>query len=521
MEKQQYLIQRALISVSDKTGLLPFVHELVASGIQILATGGTAQFLLQHQYPVIQVSDYTGFPEIMDGRVKTLHPKIFSGLLQRPDIDQLYAQNESIQPIDLLIVNLYPFAETIAKPDCQFDEAIEKIDIGGPAMLRAAAKNHQNLTVIFDPNDYDVVLTEIKQNRNTTLHLRRSLAAKVFAYTAQYDQAIYSYLASFDDKTAFRDQFQLQLQKKQDLRYGENPHQAAAFYTNLKDYPGPLAETKLLQGKPLSYCNLLDSDTALNIVSHLNSDLAACVIVKHASPCGVAEAKDLHSAYQNALASDPISAFGGIIAVNRPLDKETAEVMLGQSLIEVILAPSIPSSVLALFNHKPNWRLLTYPMHSFASNLTMQSVNGGLLIQQVDPIIDDPSSWKVVSTKQPSTQELTDLQFAWRVAAFTKSNAIVIAKNQQTLGIGGGQTSRVFSAEIAILKAREQQHSIHSAVAASDGFFPFADGATTLARAGIRAIIQPGGSKRDQEVIAAADLAGIVMIFTGTRHFRH
>lgn len=514
-------VQRALISVADKTDLLPFVKELIASGVQILSTGGTAQFLLENNLSVTQVSDFTGFPEILGGRVKTLHPKIFSGLLHRPGIDKFYLTNEPIQSIDLLIVNLYPFAATIAKPNCQFAEAIENIDIGGSALLRAAAKNHQVVTAVCDPQDYPQILNEIKQNAGHIRNdLRRRLATKVFAYTAQYDQNIMNYLDSIDkkNKEEFPNQLHLTLTKTQNLRYGENPHQQAAVYHFNASREGDIA---ILQGKPLSYCNLLDSDAALNIVQCLDANLAGCAIVKHATPCGVAQNTELSVAYAKALASDPVSAFGGIIALNRPLDKETALLLLKQPLIEVILAPEIPEKILKLFENKPNWRLLTYHKQDKKIKTHLQSVSHGVLIQQTDQIDVDIKNWPVVTHKQPNAQEWMDLQFAWRIAAFTKSNAIVLAKNQQTLGIGAGQTSRVFSAEIAILKAAQCQHSIHSAVAASDGFFPFPDGVLKLAAAGISAIIQPGGSKKDPEVIAAADSANISMVLTGTRHFRH
>lgn len=519
-------ITRALISVSNKNGLISFAQQLSANGVHILATGGTATLLKQHHIPFTAVSDYTRFPEIMDGRVKTLHPKIYAGLLQRPGVDEAVLKEHEITPIDLVIVNLYPFQNTIAEPNCTLAQAIEQIDIGGPAMLRAAAKNHAAVTVVVDPEDYTEIATAIHQYGRISSERRRQLAQKAFAHTAEYDQAIANYLAqneSSTEQTIFPRQYQPKFEKKMDLRYGENPHQAAALYTEIPALPHTLANAELLQGKPLSFNNLLDSDAALSCVRALDSKQPACAIIKHATPCGVAQANRLSVAYQHALTADPTSAFGGIIATNHPIDVDTAAAILDQQFVEVLLAPSIHPEALQLLRAKPAWRVLAcgeapaFP----AARIILRSIHGGLLAQQEDQVSPGQTHATVVTERQPTATEWQDLWFAWTIVQFVKSNAIVYAKNQTTLGIGGGQTSRVFSAEIAALKAQQMNLSLSGAVAASDAFFPFADGLEVAANTGIRAVIQPGGSKRDAEVIAAANHHGIAMVFTGIRHFRH
>lgn len=518
-------IRRALISVSNKRGLIPFAQQLAASGVEIIATGGTAALLIQHEIPVISVSNYTGFPEIMGGRVKTLHPKIYAGLLRRTGIDEAVMEEHDIGPIDLLIVNLYPFQETVASPDCTFAQAIENIDIGGPAMLRAAAKNHATITVIVDPDDYDLILAEIQKNGGTSLASRKFLAKKAFAHTAQYDSAIYAYLAQESNEppeNTFPEFYQPVFKKQINLRYGENPHQSAALYIDLPSSSHSLANANLLQGKPLSYNNLLDGDAALNCVRNLDSQLPGCVIIKHATPCGVAQAPTLVEAYQKALATDPTSAFGGIIAFNQPLDKVTAQTIMQQQFVEVLIAPAIPGEVLQLLQNKPLWRILVcHSAPEISAKPDMHAINGGLLLQQRDYDDMDAKHLQCMTRRKPSAEEIKDLLFAWKVVQFVKSNAIVYAKNQMTLGIGGGQTSRVFSAQIAILKAEQAQLPLTGACMASDAFLPFADGIEVAAKAGIRSIIQPGGSKRDEEVIAVANSYDIAMVFTGIRHFRH
>jgi phosphoribosylaminoimidazolecarboxamide formyltransferase / IMP cyclohydrolase len=520
------IIRKALISVSNKTGLIPFAQQLTAGGIEILATGGTAELLRQQNIPLTTITDYTGFPEIMGGRVKTLHPKIYAGLLRRPGVDEALLQSHQIEPIDLVIVNLYPFQETVAREGCSFEQGIEQIDVGGPSMLRAAAKNHLAVTVIVDPQDYEEVWKEIQKQGHTHLETRRRLAQKVFAHTALYDHAISDYFkknaATPHIQPAFPNHFRPEYHKQIDLRYGENPHQSAALYVETPAAAQTLATAELVQGKPLSFNNFLDSDAALNCVRALDPSQPGCAIIKHATPCGVAQAASLEQAYQQALMADPTSAFGGIIAFNQPIDAATAQAILNQSLVEVILTPKISAEVLSLFKSKPYWRILACgspprPAHK----PLLRSISGGLLVQQEDTDNIEAQTLPAVTQRQPTAEEWQDLIFAWKVVQFVKSNAIVVAKDQATLGIGGGQTSRVFSAEIAVLKAQRLALPLSGAVAASDAFFPFADGLKVLAEAGIRAIIQPGGSKRDAEVIAAADNDGIAMVFTGVRHFRH
>jgi phosphoribosylaminoimidazolecarboxamide formyltransferase/IMP cyclohydrolase len=511
-------IRRALISTANKMGLVEFASYLAKHQIEIIATGGTAKLLQQHQIPVIEIADYTGFPEILEGRVKTLHPKIHGGLLARPVNDDAILQKYDISRIDLLIVNLYPFAQTIADPNCSFEAAIEQIDVGGPSMLRGAAKNFAAVTAIIDPADYALIMKEMDNHHGaTTLATRHYLAAKIFSSLATYDATIASYLSG---KTAklLPESLSFQFQKKTDLRYGENPHQAAAVYTNLPPIKHSLADVEPLQGKSLSYNNLIDSDCAYRCVYELSQP--ACVIVKHATPCGAAIAKTQLAAYEKAYATDPTSAFGGIIAFNTPLEIDTAKKILAQQFVEVIIAPDFSTEVQKLFHAKPDIRLLACETiaHDFIS---LHTIPGGLLAQQTDHAILQTADLQIVSKRQPSATEIQDLLFAWPIVKYVKSNAIVYAKNGATLGIGGGQTSRVFSAKIAAMKAEEANLSLKNAVMASDAFFPFADSIEIAAQAGITAIIQPGGSKRDAEVIAAADKANIAMVFTGQRHFRH
>lgn len=516
-------IHRALISVSNKEGLLNFARNLAARNIEILSTGGTSTFLQQNQIPIIKITDYTGFPEIMDGRVKTLHPKIYGGLLSRPGIDDIALAEHQISPIDLVVVNLYPFQDTINKANCSLEQAIEQIDIGGPSMLRASAKNFSRVTVIVDPADYDLVLAEIEQQGRPTLNTRKKLAQKVFAHTSRYDQAICEYLSENDQRANhFPDRLNLTLQKNLSLRYGENPHQNAAVYINPASSSLSLAKTTPIQGKPLSYNNLLDSDAALNCVKIFDQNVPACAIIKHAAPCGIAAANTIEQAYQQALKTDPTSAFGGIIAFNQIVNAQTAQAILSQQFVEVIIAPDFENAALQLFQTKPSWRLLKVEL-SFQNKISreLKSIDGGFLIQDQDCDSIAIANCQIMSSRQPTEAEWKDLLFSWKVCQNVKSNAIVLAHNQATLGIGGGQTSRVFSAEIAVLKAHQMQLDLKDAVAASDGFFPFADGLEILAKAGIRAIIQPGGSKRDNEIIAAANHYHIALVFTGIRHFRH
>lgn len=520
------IIRRVLISVSNKTGLISFAQRLAASGINIIATGGTASLLTQNNIHITTVSEFTGFPEILGGRVKTLHPKIHGGLLQRPGLDDSALKTHQIEPIDLLVVNLYPFQETIAQPKCSFPEAIEQIDIGGPAMLRAAAKNHTAVTVVIDPEDYDAVLAEIEKEGKTSLRTRLHLAQKVFNYTAKYDEAVATYLSNITKENKkdrlFPDNLCISSRKIMDLRYGENPHQAAALYIDSSASPHSLASASLLQGKALSYNNLLDSDTALSCVCAFDPQAPACVVVKHATPCGVAQGETLSQAYTKAVATDPISAYGGIIALNQVLDKNTAKSMIKQSFVEVILAPQVDSDALELLQTKPNIRLLVYKAEKpQAPSLTLCSIQGGLLVQQQDNLLLNSANLQTVTQRSPTTIEMLDLLFAWKVVQFVKSNAIVYAKDQSTLGIGCGQTSRIFSVQIAILKAQQAQLPLTGAVMSSDAFFPFTDSIEVAAAAGIRAIIQPGGSKHDKEIIAAANHADMAMVFTHIRHFRH
>jgi phosphoribosylaminoimidazolecarboxamide formyltransferase/IMP cyclohydrolase len=519
-------IRRALISVSEKSGIVEFARVLSGHGVEILSTGGTAAALKAAGVPVKDVAEHTDFPEMMDGRLKTLHPKVHGGLLQvRGDrTHEASAAEHAIPPIDLLVVNLYPFEATVAK-GAPFADCVENIDIGGPAMLRAAAKNHAAVTVIVDPADYARVLGEMQSGGGTTLALRRELARKAFALTAGYDAAISNWLGTSVGEdaaatTIFPPTLTVQLKKAQDMRYGENPHQAAAFYLEPVAAPGSIATARQLQGKELSYNNIADTDAALECVKAFGEG-AACVIVKHANPCGVAEAPSLLDAYEAAYRTDPESAFGGIIAFNRPLDAVTARTIVERQFVEVIVAPSADAAAVEAVAAKKNVRLLVVGdlPAQVAPRLDWKKVTGGLLVQHADLALS--AEMKVVTKRQPSEREMTDLLFAWKVAKFVKSNAIVYARDRATIGVGAGQMSRVNASRIAVIKAEMAGLDVDGSVVASDAFFPFADGLLSAAGAGATAVIQPGGSVRDAEVVAAADEQGLAMVFTGMRHFRH
>ncbi|GHA18304.1 bifunctional purine biosynthesis protein PurH [Arenicella chitinivorans] len=512
---------RALLSVSDKTGIVDFARQLADLGVELLSTGGTAKLLADQGLTVTEVSDYTGFPEMMDGRVKTLHPKVHGGILGRRDIDGDVMQAHGIAPIDMVVVNLYPFQQTVANPDCDLPTAIENIDIGGPTMVRSAAKNHRDVAIVVDAGDYDQLITEIQQG-GLSYATRFSLATKAFEHTAQYDGAIANYLGkvqSDGSKSEFARTFNLQFKHQQTMRYGENPHQRAAFYVE-DNAPIGIATATQLQGKELSYNNIADTDAALECVKLFN-DAPACVIVKHANPCGVATAASLSEAYDQAFSTDPESAFGGIIAFNRELDGATAAKIVDRQFVEVIIAPSVSPDAVAAVAKKKNVRLLSSGQwQDQASNLLeYKRVTGGLLVQDNDLALHN--ELKIVSKVAPTEAQMADLLFAWKVAKFVKSNAIVYAKGNMTIGVGAGQMSRINSARIAAIKAEHAGLEVKGSVMASDAFFPFRDGIDSAAQAGISAVIQPGGSMRDEEVIAAADEAGMAMVFTGMRHFRH
>ncbi|NVJ60681.1 MAG: bifunctional phosphoribosylaminoimidazolecarboxamide formyltransferase/IMP cyclohydrolase [Gammaproteobacteria bacterium] len=517
-------IRRALISVSDKTGVVEFATQLAEHNIEILSTGGTAKLLAEKGIEVTEVSSYTGFPEMMDGRIKTLHPKIHGALLGRRGTDDSIMSEHGIVGIDLLVVNLYPFEQTIARDDCDLPLAIENIDIGGPTMLRAAAKNHNDVTVVVDHLDYGRVISALKDNNGTDYNLRFELATKTFAHTAKYDGAISNYLsARLDNKQEpkdFPETLSLQFNKAQDMRYGENPHQKAAFYIESTAKEASVSTAKQIQGKELSFNNVADTDAALECVKSFSSP--ACVIVKHANPCGVAQGKDILDAYNRAYQTDPTSAFGGIIAFNRELDKDTAAAIVDRQFVEVIIAPKISNEAAEIVATKKNVRLLACGEWKNAFNaLDYKRVNGGLLVQDKDLGVIGMNDLKIVSKRTPTEQEMRDLLFCWKVAKFVKSNAIVYAKDQQTIGVGAGQMSRVYSAKIAGIKAADENLTVRGSVMASDAFFPFRDGIDSAAEAGITAVIQPGGSMRDEEVIAAADEHDMAMVLTGMRHFRH
>ena len=513
----------ALVSVSDKSGVVAFGRALAALGVQILSTGGTAKLLENEGVRVTEVSAHTGFPAMLDGRVKTLHPKIHGGILARRDSREQMAAIEKagIAPIDLVVVNLYPFQATVADPGCRLEDAIENIDIGGPAMLRAAAKNYTGVAVVVDPADYARVLEEIRSGGGIAEATRFALAKKVFAHTAGYDGAIANYLSSLDEnqkRGAYPEVFNLQFRKVQDLRYGENPHQSAAFYRDAQPVAGGLAAYLQVQGKALSYNNLADSDAAWECVKSFAEP--ACVIVKHANPCGVAIAENPLAAYRKAFRTDPASAFGGILAFNRALERAAAE-EIGKQFAEVLIAPRIELSAREFLAAKQNLRVLEVPMSHEAQAHDFKRVGGGLLVQSSDSKVLEKKDLEVRTKKQPTEAQWTDLLFAWKVAKYVKSNAIVFCRDGATVGVGAGQMSRVDSARIAAIKAQNAGLAIAGSVVASDAFFPFRDGLDAVIDAGAAAVIQPGGSVRDEEVIAAADQRGIAMVFTGARHFRH
>ncbi|PIE43845.1 MAG: bifunctional phosphoribosylaminoimidazolecarboxamide formyltransferase/inosine monophosphate cyclohydrolase [Gammaproteobacteria bacterium] len=517
-------IHRALISVSDKNGIVEFAQFLARAGVEILSTGGTFKLLKENQIDAIQVSDYTGFPEMMDGRVKTLHPKIHGGILGRRGIDDTVMCEQDIQPIDMIVVNLYPFEATVARPDCDLAAAMENIDIGGPTMVRSAAKNHQDVAVVVNTSDYQRILKEMNDNNGCLSYPTRfELAVKAFEHTASYDGAIANYLGLQvqTEATGFPRTLNTQFSKVQDLRYGENPHQKAAYYRESKATEASVATARQIQGKPLSFNNVADTDAAFECVKPFADP--ACVIVKHANPCGVAIGIDIKQAYELAYTTDPTSAFGGIIAFNRELDAETAQLIRDRQFVEVIIAPAIAEDARSILASKANVRVLAAgeiaPYRS--PSLDYKKVTGGVLVQDKDLGMVNDDELKMVTDRSPTEQELNDLLFAWEVAKFVKSNAIVYAKNGRTIGIGAGQMSRVYSAKIAGIKAKDEGLEVTGSVMASDAFFPFRDGIDAAAKAGIKAVIQPGGSRRDQEVIDAANEHDIAMVFTGMRHFRH
>ena len=526
------MIRTALLSVSDKNGIVSFAKALHEQGIKLISTGGTAKLLAENKLPVVEVSSLTKFPEMLDGRVKTLHPMVHGGLLARRDFPEHMAalKEHGIDTIDMLVINLYPFNETVARENCSFEDAVENIDIGGPAMLRAAAKNHQDVTVLISPADYEPVLAEMKANQNVVSYKTNlSLAKKVFAHTAQYDGAIANYLSSLDDaldhkaRSAYPDTLHLAFEKVQEMRYGENPHQSAAFYKDIQPVAGALANYKQLQGKELSYNNIADADSAWECVKSFANNAggaAACVIIKHANPCGVAVGANALEAYQKAFKTDPSSAFGGIIAFNVPCDGAAAQ-EISKQFVEVLIAPSFSDEAKAIFAAKQNVRLLEIPLGDGFNTFDFKRVGGGLLVQSPDAKNVLESEMRVVSKRLPTPSEMNDMLFAWRVAKFVKSNAIVYCANGMTLGIGAGQMSRVDSARMASIKAENAGLSLQGSAVASDAFFPFRDGLDVVVNGGASCAIQPGGSMRDDEIIAAANEHGIAMIFTGTRHFRH
>lgn len=511
--------KRAIISVSDKTRIVEFAQFLASRDIELYSTGGTSALLRQHNIPVIDISDYTGFPEMMGGRVKTLHPKIYAGILRREQ-DQALLEQLNIKSFDFVIVNLYPFAQVISNPEVNLTDAIENIDIGGPCLLRAGAKNHQSVTVICDPQDYQVIEQELTETKNVSQMTKGKLMAKAFGHTAAYDALIANHFAHAFSDEPYPEQLTLTFKKAENLRYGENPSQNAAFYQDINTHE-TFANYKQHQGKALSYNNIADADAALACVRAFETP--ACVIVKHANPCGVATSETVLSAYQKAFKTDPTSAFGGIIAFNQILDAATANTIIKNQFVEVVIAPVIAQDALSIFAKKPNIRILSlsHNLQPQTSGYSLKKVDGGLLIQASDTINYDEDSLKVVTKRTPTATEYQDLLFAWTVVKYVKSNAIVYAKDKMTVGIGAGQMSRVYSAKIANIKAADENLEVQGAVMASDAFFPFRDGIDAARDAGITAIIQPGGSIRDDEIIQAADEANIAMIFTGIRHFLH
>lgn len=518
-------VSRALISVSDKNGIVDFARALQELNIELLSTGGTFRLLKENNISVTEVSDYTNFPEMMDGRVKTLHPKVHGGILGRRGVDDEVMEEHSIKPIDMVVVNLYPFASTVSDPTCTLPDAIENIDIGGPTMVRSAAKNHKDVAVLVNNSDYAEVVEELKKNQGQLKYQTRyELMVKAFEHTAGYDGMIANHFGARGiDNTArdFSNTFNMQYFKTQEMRYGENPHQKAAFYTEASPTEASVATAKQLQGKELSFNNIADTDAALECVKQF--DEPACVIVKHANPCGVAVAADIGAAYELAFATDPESAFGGIIAFNRELDSKTARAICEKQFVEVIIAPTVSADASAVVAEKKNVRLLACGMWDSQrpNDFDYKRVNGGLLIQDRDNGMVCERDLKVASKRIPTSSEMSDMLFAWKVAKMVKSNAIIYAKNNQTIGVGAGQMSRINSARIAGIKAEHAGLDVVGAVMASDAFFPFRDGIDNAGKAGISCIIQPGGSMRDDEVITAANEHGMAMVFTGMRHFRH
>jgi len=514
-------IRRALISVSDKTGIVELAQALIHQGVELLSTGGTAKLIAEQGIAVTEISDYTGFPEMMAGRVKTLHPKVHGGILGRRGIDEAVMQEHDIAPIDLVIINLYPFQQTVANPDCSLEDAVENIDIGGPAMVRAAAKNHASVAIVVDPSDYALLLQELESQGGVGDATRFSLAIKAYEHTAQYDGAIANYfgrLVQPAEDQAFPRTLNLQFRHSQTMRYGENPHQAAAFYSTTDNTETSVAGADQLQGKALSFNNIADTDAALECVKQFEAP--CCVIIKHANPCGVAIADNIHDAYQRAFSTDPESAFGGIIAFNRVLDADTAKAIIERQFVEVIIAPAVAEDALDALAAKENLRLLCCGQwQQSGSRLDYKHVNGGLLVQDADQALY--RGLEVVSDVQPDEQQMQDMVFAWQVAKFVKSNAIIYARDNMTIGVGAGQMSRINSARIAAIKAEHANLQVAGSVMASDAFFPFRDGIDAANQVGISAVIQPGGSMRDEEVIAAANEHGMAMVFTGMRHFRH
>jgi len=513
-------VRRALVSVSDKRGLIPFVTDLAELGVEVLSTGGTCRQLREAGLEVIEVAEKIGFPEIMDGRVKTLHPVIHGGLLGRRGTDEAVMAKHGIEPIDLLVVNLYPFEQTISRDDATIDDAIENIDIGGPAMIRAASKNHDGVAVVVSPDDYETVLDHLK-NDELSLQIRRRLAAKAYAHTASYDTAITQYLSRSLDDDTLGERFLYSGQLSERLRYGENPHQNAAFYVDQQAPAGSLAAAKQLQGKALSYNNIADSDAALECAKQFAEP--ACVIVKHANPCGVAVAADILEAYEKAFKTDPTSAFGGIIAFNRPLDAKTAHAIVDKQFVEVIIAPSINADAATVVSAKKNVRVLETGdwLANSSAGFDFKKVSGGLLVQNTDLGLIGADDLKVVTEIAPTERQIRDMLFAWTIVKYVKSNAIIFCKDNMTIGVGAGQMSRVYSTKIAAIKAADEGLQVKGSVMASDAFFPFRDGIDAAAQHGISAIIQPGGSMRDDEVIRAANDHKLAMVFTGMRHFRH
>ncbi|MEW7313175.1 bifunctional phosphoribosylaminoimidazolecarboxamide formyltransferase/IMP cyclohydrolase [Buttiauxella gaviniae] len=528
--QQRRPVRRALLSVSDKAGIVEFAQALSQRGVELLSTGGTARLLAEAGLPVTEVSDYTGFPEMMDGRVKTLHPKVHGGILGRRGQDDAIMAEHAISPIDMVVVNLYPFAQTVAREGCSLEDAVENIDIGGPTMVRSAAKNHKDVAIVVKSSDYEAIINELDSNEGSlTLETRFDLAIKAFEHTAAYDSMIANYFGSLvpayhgeskDPSGRFPRTLNLNFIKKQDMRYGENSHQQAAFYIEEEIKEASVATATQVQGKALSYNNIADTDAALECVKEFSEP--ACVIVKHANPCGVAVSDSLLDAYDRAYKTDPTSAFGGIIAFNRELDAETAQAIISRQFVEVIIAPSASEEALKITAAKQNVRVLICGQwQQRVSGLDFKRVNGGLLVQDRDLGMVTAADLRVVSKRQPSEQELRDALFCWKVAKFVKSNAIVYARDNMTIGIGAGQMSRVYSAKIAGIKAGDEGLEVKGSAMASDAFFPFRDGIDAAAAVGVSCVIQPGGSIRDEEVIAAADEHGIAMIFTDMRHFRH